>query len=97
MKILIQWRRFHGACLTTLLLTLGAAVSAQQQQGATTQYGELDFGTRQYYPQGCTHSGNTAVCTFVFVQQGQTQPIHTCRTTRATRTSSTTTARVRRT
>ena len=76
MKILIQWRRFHGACLTTLLLTLGAAVSAQQQQGATTQYGELDFGTRQYYPQGCTHSGNTAVCTFVFVQQGQTQPIH---------------------
>jgi hypothetical protein len=75
MKTLTQWRRFHGACLATMLLAAGAAASAQQQQGATTQYGELAFGTRQYYPQGCTHSGNTAVCTFVFVQQAQTQPI----------------------
>jgi hypothetical protein len=75
MKTLMQWRRCRGACLSTLLLAACAAASAQQQ-GATTQYGELDFGTRQYYPQGCTHSGNTAVCTFVFVQQGQTQPIH---------------------
>jgi hypothetical protein len=76
MKTLMQWRRLHGACLTTLMLAAAAAASAQQQQGATTQYGELDFGTRQYYPQGCTHSGNTAVCTFVFVQQGQSTPIH---------------------
>ena len=76
MKTLTHRRRFHGACLTMLLLAAGTVASAQQQQGATTQYGELDFGTRQYYPQGCTHSGNTAVCTFVFVQQGQTAPIH---------------------
>jgi hypothetical protein len=76
MKTLMQSRRFHGACLTSLLLAAAGAVSAQQQQGATTQYGELDFGTRQYYPQGCTHNGNTAICTFVFVQQAQTQPIH---------------------
>jgi hypothetical protein len=58
------------------MLAASAAASAQQQQGASTEYGELDFGTRQYYPQGCTHNGNTAVCTFVFVQQGQSQPIH---------------------
>jgi len=76
MKTFTQWRRFHGVCLTTLLLAASAAASAQQQQGATTQYGELDFGTRQYYPQGCTHNGNTAVCTFVFVQQAQSTPIH---------------------
>ena len=76
MKTLTTWRRFHGACLTTLLLAAGAVAGAQQQQGATTQYGELDFGTRQYYPQGCTHNGNTAVCTFVFVQQAQSTPIH---------------------
>jgi hypothetical protein len=76
MKTLTQWRRFHGACLAALLLAASAAAGAQQQQGATTQYGELDFGTRQYYPQGCAHSGNTAVCTFVFVQQGQSTPIH---------------------
>jgi len=76
MNTLMQWRRVHGACLTTLLVAAGTTASAQQDQGATTQYGELDFGTRQYYPQGCTHNGNTAVCTFVFVQQAQTQPIH---------------------
>jgi len=76
MNNFIQWRRLHGAGVTTLLLAASAAASAQQQQGATTQYGELDFGTRQYYPQGCTHNGNTAVCTFVFVQQGQSTPIH---------------------
>ncbi|HEV8019260.1 MAG TPA: hypothetical protein VGP32_11970 [Steroidobacteraceae bacterium] len=75
MKTLTPWRRVHGACLGTILLAAGAAASAQQQQGATTQYGELAFGARQYYPQGCTHSGNTAVCSFVFVQQAQTQPI----------------------
>jgi hypothetical protein len=75
MKTLRQWRRVYGVGLTTLLLTVGTAVSAQQQ-GATTQYGELDFGTRQYYPQGCSHNGNTAVCTFVFVQQGQSEAIH---------------------
>jgi hypothetical protein len=73
MKTLTPWRRSHGAALATILLTAAAGAGAQQ---ATTQYGELDFGTRQYYPQGCTHSGNTAICTFVFVQQGQTQPIH---------------------
>ena len=73
MKTLTPWRRSRGAALATILLTAATGAGAQQ---ATTQYGELDFGTRQYYPQGCTHSGNTAVCTFVFVQQGQTQPIH---------------------
>jgi hypothetical protein len=75
MKTFMQWRRIHGVCFTTVVLAAGAVASAQDQ-GATTQYGELDFGTRQYYPQGCTHNGNTAVCTFVFVQQAQTQPIH---------------------
>jgi len=58
------------------MLAASAGALAEQQQGATTQYGELNFGSRQYYPQGCTHNGNTAVCTFVFVQQAQTQPIH---------------------
>ncbi|HYB33436.1 MAG TPA: hypothetical protein VED45_08400 [Steroidobacteraceae bacterium] len=75
MKTLTPWCRSHGASLATILLAAVTAASAQQQ-GATTQYGELNWGTRQYYPQGCTHSGNTAICTFVFVQQAQTQPIH---------------------
>ncbi len=75
MKTLTPRRCSHGVCLGTLLLGVGAAADAQQQ-GASTQYGELDFGTRQYYPQGCAHNGNTAVCTFVFVQQGQSEPIH---------------------
>jgi hypothetical protein len=73
MKTLTPWRRSHGAALATILLAAAAGAGAQQ---ATTQYGELNWGARQYYPQGCTHSGNTAICTFVFVQQAQTQPIH---------------------
>jgi hypothetical protein len=75
MKTLTPRRRAHGVCVGMLLLVAGAAAAAQQQ-GASTQYGEIDFATRQYYPQGCTHNGNTAICTFVFVQQGQSQPIH---------------------
>src|SRR5215469_2325598 len=70
-----KWRP-RGVCVSLLMLAASAGALAEQQQGATTQYGELNFGSRQYYPQGCTHNGNTAVCTFVFVQQAQTQPIH---------------------
>jgi hypothetical protein len=72
--------RHSGVAASVLMLAVTAAALAQQQQsqqqGATTQYGELNFGTRQYYPQGCVHNGNTAVCSFVFVQQAPTQPIH---------------------
>ena len=71
-----KWRRHGGASAFLLMMAASAGAVAEQQQGATTQYGELNYGARQYYPQGCVHNGNTAVCTFVFVQQAQTQPIH---------------------
>jgi hypothetical protein len=76
MKTNSKWRRGRGVSTFLLMVAGSAAALAQQQQGATTQYGELNYGARQYYPQGCVHNGNTAVCTFVFVQQAQTQPIH---------------------
>jgi hypothetical protein len=76
MKTIRKARHYAGVAVSTLMLAASATAGAEQQQGATTQYGELNFGTRQYYPQGCTHNGNTAVCTFVFVQQAPTQPIH---------------------
>jgi hypothetical protein len=76
MKTNSKWRCHRGVSALMLMLAVSAGALAQQQQGATTQYGELDYGARQYYPQGCAHNGNTAVCTFVFVQQAQTQPIH---------------------
>ena len=76
MKSNSKWRRYGGVSTFLLMIAASAGALAEQQQGATTQYGELDYGARQYYPQGCVHNGNTAVCTFVFVQQAQTQPIH---------------------
>jgi len=33
--------------------------------------GTLTSNQRLYYPQGCLHNGTTAVCSFVFINQGQ--------------------------
>ncbi len=38
--------------------------------------GYLQYGTRNYYPQGCVHNGNHAICTFTFVNQGNMATIN---------------------
>jgi hypothetical protein len=42
-------------------------------QGAN---GTLQWGQRQYYPQGCLHNGNHAVCTFAFINMGELATIN---------------------
>ena len=51
------------------LLASAAAFAAGPTPSAAT--GTLTANQRQYVPQGCVHNGNTAVCTFVLVNQGQ--------------------------
>jgi hypothetical protein len=55
------------------LLLAGSALSAPAAKPAATSYaqGTLQYGQRVYYPQGCVHNGNRAVCSFTFVNQGQ--------------------------
>jgi hypothetical protein len=42
-------------------------------QGAN---GTLQWGQRQYYPQGCLHNGNHAICTFAFINNGELATIN---------------------
>jgi len=55
------------------LLAAASAVSAPaaRNSGQTYAAGTLQYGQRVYYPQGCVHNGNRAVCSFTFVNQGQ--------------------------
>jgi hypothetical protein len=54
------------------LLLAGSAVSAPAPRPAASYaQGTLQYGQRVYYPQGCVHNGNRAVCSFTFVNQGQ--------------------------
>jgi hypothetical protein len=38
--------------------------------------GTLTSNQRLYYPQGCLHNGTTAVCSFVFINQGQASTLN---------------------
>lgn len=42
-------------------------------QGAN---GTLQWGQRQYFPQGCLHNGNHAICTFAFINNGELATIN---------------------
>jgi hypothetical protein len=57
----------------SLFLTLGlAGLTAALAAGpGPIVSGTLESGERQYFPQGCVHNGNHAVCSFVLVNQGQ--------------------------
>jgi hypothetical protein len=47
-----------------------AGTSGGTTNGGTAGGGTLAWATRVYTPTGCTHNGNSAVCTFTFVNQG---------------------------
>src|SRR5271168_461740 len=62
-------------CVVPILALLAAASAvsapAARNSGQTYAAGTLQYGQRVYYPQGCVHNGNHAVCSFTFVNQGQ--------------------------
>ena len=80
-------RQYLGAALTTLLFAAGNAVApaawgappapakAAKPQSQNYGMGTLSMaqGQYQFYPQGCLHNGNRAVCSFVAVYSGGSQ------------------------
>lgn len=78
--------RYLGAALATLLLAAGNAAvpawgappaKAARPQSSSQAYGmgtlSMAQGQYQFYPQGCLHNGNRAVCSFVAVYSGASQ------------------------
>ena len=63
----------HRVVPLLALLAAAASVSAPAARNSAQSYaaGTLQYGQRVYYPQGCVHNGNRAVCSFTFVNQGQ--------------------------
>jgi hypothetical protein len=79
-------RSYLGATLATLLLAAGSAATpvwgapparAAKPQSQSQSYGmgtlSMAQGQYQFYPQGCLHNGNRAVCSFVAVYSGANQ------------------------
>ena len=50
--------------------TSGGTTNGGGTTSGTAGAGTLAWATRVYTPTGCTHNGNSAVCTFTFVNQG---------------------------
>jgi hypothetical protein len=63
----------HRVVPLLALLAAASAVSAPAARNGAQTYGAgtLQYFQRVYYPQGCVHNGNHAVCSFTFVNQGQ--------------------------
>lgn len=78
-------RRYLGTTLATLLIAAGSAApvwgappaKAAKPQSQSQSYGmgtlSMAQGQYQFYPQGCLHNGNRAVCSFVAVYSGANQ------------------------
>lgn len=77
-------RRYLGAALATLVVAAGNATAwgapparAAKPQTQSQSYGtgtlSMAQGQYQFYPQGCLHNGNRAVCNFVAVYSGANQ------------------------
>jgi len=77
-------RRYWGAALATLVVAAGNATAsaapparAAKPQSQSQSYGtgtlSMAQGQYQFYPQGCLHNGNRAVCSFVAVYSGANQ------------------------
>jgi hypothetical protein len=67
---------------TALAGTAGTAVAGTTNTArpaaapAAGPSGYLQWGQRSYYPQGCVHNGNHAICTFAFINQGNMATIN---------------------
>ncbi len=55
--------------------TAATAANTAGTGGAAVGSGTLAWGPRVYTSTGCTHNGNSAVCTFTFVNQGNGQTL----------------------